>query len=229
MLKYKNEFFEIINQLTAIDDKVVIDKNNDRIQIKRQNSSKSIAYILNVPNSYLTINESIGFFKFSEFYRFFKTFTEPELEIQNNKLILTKNTSKFSYILNDVTQMKAGPKNVNFNKPEYSFQLTSDSLFEIVKMCTLFKHSKYSNISCLNNNIDIKVFMDSTDNTFTKTFMNELNCNDQLEFQIYSNIFLTLPSKKDFTVSIKKPGVMEFKLKDDVIDLCIYTAKINER
>ena len=108
-LKYKPEFFELINQLTSIDDKIIIESRDGVTQVRRQNSEKTAAYILKVPNEYFGIEQDIGFYKFSEFYRFFRTFQEPFVKIDTNKIIISKDRARVSYLLNDTSRMKLLP------------------------------------------------------------------------------------------------------------------------
>ena len=232
-LKYKPEFFELINQLTSIDDKIIIESKDGVTQIRRQNSEKTAAYILKVPNEYFGIDTDIGFYKFSEFYRFFRTFNEPDVKINTNKIILSKDRTRVSYLLNDTARMKTGPNGINFENPDYSFELPSDALLELVKMHVLIKNSKHSEITCLGDNVNIKIVMSNADNTFDKTFdatpFTEQFMETPLQIKIFSKCFMMLPPRKDYIVSIKQPGFVEFKLKDDNIDLGIYTSMIKKR
>ena len=69
-IECKPEFFDIVSMLTQINEKIIVDVDKGRTIIRRQNDDKNIAYILSAPHNYFGIDTSIGFFKFSEFYKF---------------------------------------------------------------------------------------------------------------------------------------------------------------
>lgn len=232
-IPYKLEFFDLVNQLTPFNDKIVIEVENDRTIIRRQDDETTCAYILSVPNEYFGIKDKIGFYKYTEFYRFLKTLNEPIIKINQNKLMLSTDASRFTYILNDASRMKTGPNDFKIDKLDFEFVLDAESLNEIVKMHNLIRNSKHSEITCFDNKINIKLYMTEGDNSFEKTFDSTISnlqtTEEPLKFKIFSDFFMKLPSRQDYIVSIKKPGHLIFNMKNDDIKLKIYTAKIRNK
>jgi len=162
-----------------------------------------------------------------------KTLNNPTIKINQNKLMLSKDASKFTYILTDASRMKTGPNDFNMDDPDFKFDLDSESLMEIVKMSTLLKNSKHSEITCIGDKINVKICMEEGDNSFEKTFdahiTNESFSEEPLQFKIFSDFFTKLPARHDYTISIKAPGHLIFEMKSDNIQLKLYTALLRNR
>ena len=234
-ISYKHEFVDLVSQLTPFNDKIVIefDEEADVTKIRRQDDEKTAAYILSAPREYFDIDNKVGFYKYTEFYRFLKTLNNPTIKINQNKLMLSNDASKFTYILTDASRMKTGPNDFNMEDPDFKFDLDSDSLMEIVKMSTLLKNSKHSEITCLDNKINIKICMEAGDNSFEKTFdvtfTSKEFSKEPLQFKIFSDFFTKLPARHNYTISIKAPGHLIFEMKSDDIQLKLYTALLRNR
>lgn len=226
-IKYKSEYFDLINDLTSINKSIIFDKKDDSVIVKRNDQEKTIAYILKAPAEYFDIDERIGFYDYVEFYRFFKTIDNPDIIRNHNKLVLSKGDSKLNYKLSDTERMKTGPKKVNFTDVDFEFELDKESLNELLKIHTNIR-SKAATFSCKGNKIIIKIFKDEEDNSFKKIFegKNLSNIEESIEFNIFSDLFEKLPSKKDYIVSIKAPGYLKISLKDEIMELNIFTGRI---
>jgi len=235
LISYKQEFFDLVSQLTPFNDKIVIehDENENVTKIRRQDDEKTSAYILSVPRKYFDIDENVGFYKYTEFYRFLKTLNNPDIKINQNKLMLSKDASKFTYILTDASRMKTGPNDFNMEEPDFQFELDSESLIEIVKMNTLLKNSRHSEITCVGDKINVKICMEEGDNSFEKTFdaiiLSKEYAEEPLQFKIFSDFFTKLPAKHDYIISIKAPGHLIFEMKGDDMKLKLYTALLRNR
>tara|TARA_Y100000310_G_C20704121_1_gene833213 strand:+ start:7154 stop:7831 length:678 start_codon:yes stop_codon:yes gene_type:complete len=222
--------------MTQINEKIVVDSKDGRTIVSRQNEDKNIAYILSAPHEYFAIDNSIGFFKFSEFYKFFRVLSKPnhppEVAFDNNKILLSNADSRFEYIINDPSRMKTGPKAVNFDEYDYKFDFTNENLMELVKMHSMIKNSKHTKVSCLDGKVELSVYMEEANNCYTKKFDAEKTSEepDELpfEFKLLTSFFEKIPSKFSYTVYIRKPGFMRFEVKHDDIELNIYTAKLKK-
>lgn len=223
---YKTEYFDLIQDLTTIDKSIIFDREDDNVVVRRNDQEKTVAYILKAPVKYFDIDERIGLYDYVEFYRFLKTIENVNIIKKNNKLVLSNKSSKLNYLLSNVETMKTGPKKISFNDADFEFELDKDSLHELIKIHNTIK-SRVATFSCKDNEITIKIFKDEEDNSFEKIFeaKNLSGIKESIDFDIFSDLFEKLPTKRDYTVSIKSPGYLKISLKDENINLNIFTGR----
>ncbi|MFA5484930.1 MAG: hypothetical protein WC260_01650 [Candidatus Pacearchaeota archaeon] len=224
-INYKSEFFSLLNDLTTINKSIIIDCD-ENISIKRSDPDESIAYILEVSKDYFDLNtDKIAFYNYMEFYQFFNTMDSPDLSIKDNKIILTKGKTKINYLLSNPESIKAGPRKINFSNVDFGFNLDTSTIDELNKMHSLIK-AKRCVFTTDKDEITLKIFNNDKDNSFEKVLPLDRisDCSDELDFKIFSETITKIPSKRNYRVSIKNPGYLEFALIDDDINLKIYSA-----
>lgn len=226
VVEYNKESLSLINDLCSITESIIIQKDGDKLLILRNNNSRSVVYRLILPKTSFNIEgDSIGFYKFPEFYQLLSCFSSPNiLQASDNKLIIESDKSKINYLLSDIESLTKGPKKITFESPEATFELSSSELKELKKMIGLLT-AKNIKLSCSKKNIDVTLYNSGHDNSFDKTY--ECKSTEDFEFPIASDIFTVIP-EGDYTISIMKAGMVRFSLKRENVSLEIFTAEIDE-
>ena len=225
-INYKSEFLNLVNDLTLINKSIIIDKDGDNILIKRSDSDKSVAYVLGAPNEYFGMEkEQIAFYNYTEFFQFLTTMETPDIAIQESKIVLKKGKTKINYLLSNPESIAPGPKKIDFSNVDYEFELDAGTIDELNKMHSLIKAKRCGFITD-GDEITLKIFNNDKDNSFQKKLplTRVSSTQEEVDFKIFSEIVTKIPSKRNYKVSIKNPGYLEFSLVDESIDLKIYTA-----
>lgn len=230
-IAYNSDLFDILKDLTAINTSIIFEKTEDnKILVKRADSESTIAYQLTAPLEYFNFDkDQIAFYNYPEFYQYFKALTQPEMSITENNITLIEGNSKTNYLLSNPESIPAGPKSINFKDPDIRFNLSSTELDELLKMIGLI-NSKKTQVIGNSESITFKVFNTVHDNTFEKTFKieNLSKFTDEVDFTMFSETFMNLPSKRDYIIEIKSSGFIKISLVDDNINLSIYTGKVKQ-
>jgi len=235
-VKYDSDLLSLLNDLCSINESIIIkkDDNKKNLEVQRSNNAKSIAYRLGMnPEVFNFDGESIAFYKFAEFYQLLTCFDTPDLHQSDSKLIVSKDKSKINYILSDPETLSKGPKNIKFENPQVSFQLTSSDIKELKKMIGLLV-AKNTRFTCSDKKVDITCYNSGHDNSFTKTYETD-TLKKEMSFPISSEIFTVIPDG-DYTIELmekvlpnkKEVHVTRFTLQKENISLEIFTAQINE-
>ena len=216
-INYKSEFLNLVNDLTLINKSIIIDKNGDDILIKRSDSDKSVAYVLGAPNEYFgMVNEQIAFYNYTEFFQFLSTMETPDIQIKDSKITLNKGKTKINYLLSNPESIQPGPKQIDFSNVDFEFDLDASTIDELNKMHSLIK-AKRCSFTTKGDEITLKIFNNDKDNSFQKTMpLKRLSgMNEEVDFKIFSETITKIPSKRNYKVSIKNPGYLEFDLVDE--------------
>lgn len=227
-IKYNSGLFDIVKDLTLINNSIIFNKSESSVIIKRRDPEKTIAYILEVPEEYFDFTgEEVAIYNYNEFYQFFKAFNKPEILIDNAKIYLTEKNAKIDYMLaNSEALAKEGVvKNINFTDPDFKIKISSVDLDEIVKMNALIK-AKKAKITSTEKTISIRIFNTLHENSFEKEFEfeNLTGTKDNIDFTIFSESFTKIPQKRDYVIEIKKEGFIKFQLIDEKIKLNVFTG-----
>jgi len=229
-VSYKGELLDLVNDLTKIHESIAFERVDDNIVIRKSDKEKTIPYILKAPASYFDIEDTIAFYKYDDFYRYYNMFKNGKIQIKNddNYVVLTQNRRKSKYTLSPVDGIINGPKNVNFGESDVIFTLTKEDLDEIFKMNALLKADN-ALISCVGAEATITLYTDSNNNTYQKSFECERSSDydGDIQFNIMADRFMLIPSKQNYVVSVKKEKHIRFSLIHDDIELNIYSGTID--
>ena len=232
-IEYDKELFDFVNNLSAITNSIsffVDEETNDSVHVVQSDANKSMLYTLNVPKRYFNINDTISFYKYDNFYSFLNTVKDPILEIDYDDGIIDISNSavKINYILSDSEGILMDPRPViNFDSGDIKFTLLDDDIHEIVKINNLIKGTK-ANIKCVDNEIFITFYSESSDNSFTKKFDGERvgDYVDDIEFTVMADRFIVIPQKNDYSVDISKDAFIRISLIHDEIDFNLYSGEV---
>lgn len=234
VIEYKPEFLDLVKDLTQISMSVIFEKNEtgDSVVAKRRDSEKVWSYILKAPIDYFKFdNKEVSFYKYMEFYQFFKSMNSPKMKIDGQNIYLISDKSRIEYNLVNTEAIKDAGKDsgrfnkLNFDNPDFKFAFTTSNHDEIVKMLSLIKAERVR-IHGNNKEINFKIFSQKHQDIFETHFEieNLTGFTDDIDFVILSDTFLKIPPKRNYSVEVKKDGFIKFHLIDTNISLDIFTA-----
>lgn len=226
VVEYNKDSLSLINELCSINESIVILKTDGQLTIQRSNNAKSIAYRLILPDTSFNIDgDSVGFYKFPEFYQLISCFNNPNiLQATDNKLIIEKDKSKINYLLSDVETLSKGPKKINFGESDAKFVLNTAELKELKKMVGLLT-AKNIRLDVSGNSIDVTLYNNNHDNSFNRVY--DCESTETFEYSISSDILTIIP-EGDYTIELVKSGIVRFTLIRENVSLEIFTASLNE-
>jgi len=229
-VNYNSELFDVLRDLVSISNSVIIKKENDQIVIRKADSDVTIVYSLKAPNEYFNFpsnNDDVTFYNYGEFYQYLKSFTNPDIFIDNKKITLKENNSKIDYVLSNPESFeKKVPKEPNFGEADVSFNFSPADHDEIVKMITLIKPKK-ARISGNHEKINISIFNQLHDNLFEKVFsVTNAKGEQEIDFLVFTDTFLHIPPKREYTINIRSSGFLKVSLINNAMNLDIVTGKV---
>jgi len=221
---YNKDVLSLLNDLCAINESVIIKKEEKKLLIQRTNNAKSVAYrLIMEPNSFNFDGDTVAFYKFPEFFQLLSCFDTPELHQSNEKLIISKDKSKINYLVSDAETLMKGPSKIRFDNPESTFELTTSDMKELKKMIGILA-AKNTKISCSSSAVNITLYNNNHDNSFSKGY--SAKSSEEFEYSISSDIFTLIP-EGDYIVEVIKAGIVRFTLKRENISLEVFTAQID--
>ena len=89
---------------------------------------------------------------------------------------------------------------------------------------------RYTNVSIKNKKITFSISNAEHCNSFEKSINLDLcESDDELAYTIFSDIFVFMPYKRDYTFNIIKEGILtKISLASDNISLDLFTSKIKD-
>lgn len=226
-IEYKRELFDILNDLSPINKSIALESIDDQIVVKKSDKHRTFAYVLKCSHDYCSIDKTIAFYDYSNFYKFLSTVKNAKLSIANNNIVLCGNGVKLNYLLSDEEGIINGPKHTDLPKnADVQFTLTKENIDEIVKLNSLVKGAK-ARLTCVDGEVTIKFYTTNTDNSFEKTFECERpsDYDKDITFDILANRFDLLPSKRDYVVQIYNFKFIQFSLIHEDIELSLYSGE----
>lgn len=242
-MSYDKKLFEVVQSLSPINNSIVMVKDGDNISIKHKHPETFIWMNLTAPSKAFDFQQDqIAFYNFSEFFQFMKLFESPEIDIENNKLVISDKSSKTEYYLKDpracseVIDMTKLYK--NWGSSDFKFQFTQRDLESFSKASSLISSDKkrkarvYGNATTVNIdlvNMNINPKQKAYDKTYSKKFNieNLTGFSDEFSFTINADFLLNIP-KRDYVFEIKTVGQIKASFADDPITVDLFTGKIKE-
>ena len=243
-LSYDRKLFDIVKSLSPINNSIVMVKEGDKITIKHKHPETYIWMNLTAPSTTFDFpTEQIAFYNFDEFYQFVKLFETPEIDIGNNKIVISDKSSKTEYYLKDpracseiidMTKVYS-----NWGSSDFRFQFPQKDLESFSKASSLISSDKkrkarvHGNATMVNIdlvNININPKQKAFDKTYSKNFAieNLTGFSDAFSFTINADFLLNIP-KRDYTFEVKTvDGRIKASFTDDPITVDLFTGKIKE-
>ncbi len=235
-ISYKKELFDIINDLTCINESIAFERVEDIVMVRKSDKMKTTPYILKAPAEYFDFdntdpesgNNIIAFYKYAEFYRYLNTIKNPELTLDDPKIIISRGGNSkvnIKYPLSDEEGIINGPKKFNLPPWDITFVLPREDLDEIVKINGLVKGAK-AQLSCVDDVLTIDIYSSDHEQAFDKEFKCDRisDMSEDFSFIINGDRFSLLPSKRDYNVNISSQGMVNMSLIHDDIEFDFYTG-----
>lgn len=228
VIEYKKEFLDLIKDLTDINNKIRLQKEGDKIVVRRADEEVTIAYMLDAPINYFNIEDELGFYNYTDFYGYLKALQDPKIKLDNNKLILDTGSEKVDYILTNPDSTGKSPQDAEFTNVDFEFKLSVTDLDVIRNMIGQIKASRAKITTIDNNKVSIRIYNSLHDNSLVKTFdiKNLSDFSENVEFTIFSDIFLQIPAKRDYVINVINRGFMKVSLQHEAINLNIFTGRV---
>lgn len=238
-ISYSKVYFQTIKDMTRFSPQIVLSKKEGNIVINQRNADETIAFTITAPESNFGFDsETIAFFNYGEFHNFLELFTNPNIEIDKSKIILSESTSKTEYILSNPEACKVGD-DIKWKNPDIRFELPQKELENFVKASSLFNSSEPikkarivgngDTISIELVNININPKQKSYDKIFSKQFkVEKLSECGEYDFIVNREFFISSP-KRNYTVELKKEGFLKMSHTEEGISVDILCVPISER
>lgn len=230
-ITYNKDCLNLINSLSNISEKVLVEKTEEGqfIKIDGKNKDTTVAYKFNAPVVDFNFDgDTIGFYDFPEFFTLVSEFDEPVItQVNDDKVQISKGKAKLSYHLADEEAIKKPFQKIKFEDPDAVFTLTEANFAKISSMIGKLKAENVS-IIIEDNEVRLRLFTGGRDNEFEETFEISDSSGEEFEITLTNEIF-TLAPKGDYTISVKEEGIVQFNYEnEDGFDLKLFTAEIEE-
>jgi len=240
---YDQKLLDVVKSLSPINNSIVMVKEGENITIKHKHPETFIWMNLTAPSSMFKFDaEQMAFYNFDEFYQFVKLFETPDINIADNKIVISDKSSKTEYYLKDpracseVVNMEK--LYANWGSSDFKFQFLQKDLESFAKASSLISADKkrkariYGNASNVNIdlvNMNINPKQKAYDKTYSKTFVieNLTGFSDDFNFTINADFLLNIP-KRDYTFEIKTIGQIKASFAETTISVDLFTGKIKE-
>lgn len=236
---YQASFLDMLKDVSKINAGVLIEPDGDSVRISMCDTNESITYDLIAPIDYFNIpdDEIIAFGNVADFVSFVKSFIDPkksslpELFREDNKIIISSERAKLSYVTQDPVMVSDYNTDVTEFPDEIDFEFTLDAktIGEIRKTkqmlgvdCVTIKTNSASDSAV----IQIHNASES-ENSYELSFpMDNKTDSSDISFDIIASHIDMLP-QKNFLVSINaEQSRIRFALiEEGEMSLCIYTAQ----
>ena len=242
-LPYDKKLFEVVMSLSPINNSIVMVKEGDNITIKHKHPETFIWMNLTAPSKVFNFQqEQIAFYNFSEFFQFMKLFETPDIDIGNQKIVISDKSSKTEYYLKDYRACSAvvdmTKLYANWGASDFKFQFSQRDLESVSKASSLISSDKkrkariHGNATTVNIdlvNVNINPKQKAYDKTYSKKFAieNLSHFTDDFSFTINADFLLNIP-KRDYIFEIKTIGQIKASFADDPITVDLFTGKLKE-
>jgi hypothetical protein len=242
-ISYDRKLFDVVKSLSPINNSIVMVKEGDNISIKHKHPDTFIWMDLTAPSKTFNFpTDQIAFYNWDEFYQFVKLFESPEIDMGENKIIISDKSSKTEYYLKDPRACSAVVDMTklysNWGNSDFKFQFTQKDLESFSKASSLISSDKkrkarvYGNATVVNIdlvNVNINPKQKAYDKTYSKKFNieNLTGFSTDFSFVINADFLLNIP-KRDYAFEIKTIGQIKASFVDDPISVNLFTGKIKE-
>ena len=229
-ISFKKTTIDLIRRLTAINPAILIEKteskDGEKISIKSSDASGSVAYIFEAPSAHFNFDgDEVGFLDFNEFHQLLNVYKEPKITQDEDDaldLVISEKRSKISYRLTNSEVIKRGFNEIEFDKPDVEFVITSDDVKHINKMISLV-NAESIKISVADKKVKFTLFSKKSSNTFEEVYDADEHNDREFEINITKETFIVLPAD-NYRISAKEEGIIKLSMireDDSVVDIFI--------
>jgi len=232
VVTFNKEVLALIDELTSINAAIKIYKDDNKLFIKSQNPSESMAYILTTEVSSFDFDgEEIAFYNYSDFYKWISALNVTEIsQSADGMLQLGNGKQRGQYQSSDVDIVKGGNFDIEFEDPDVTFNLSSENLKEMTKLKNLIAKDNNNLKFTFDGRVGhIEIYNTETSN-MVETDIDLLNTVDEaFSIRLSDEFLTTLPGKYSYRVDVKREGIARFSMNNDLgVDVELYIAEVEE-
>ena len=229
---FNKEVLALIDELTSINSAIKIYKEDNRIFIKSQNPSESIAYILSTEVSSFDFDgDEIAFYNYSDFYKWVSALNVTEIkQTSDGMLQLGNGRQKGQYQSSDVDVIRGGRFDIEFEDPDATFNLSSDDIKELIKLRSLVaKDNNNLKFTFDNRTAAVEIYNDDTANKVESDIALTSSVEEPFTLRLSDEFLGTIPGKYSYRVDIKREGIARLSMNNDFgVDVEIFIAEVEE-
>jgi hypothetical protein len=229
-VNYSSDFLEIVKDLSSINESIIFDKEQDKVFVRRMNDTKTTAYILEVDvDNFNFDGDVLCIYRYNEFYRYFKFFSNPEIFKDDRLLILSQDNAQIHYPLYEKEAcLPEGPKSFNFPTSVISLTLTKDNIEKFIKVSSL-NNAKKAQVFGNEKNMTVKLFNSNYEVSYDQKFeVNSLNnFIGEYDFTYFLEFFTKIPVR-NYKMEFSDNGYLKLNLIDDSMKLTIFTSSVKK-
>lgn len=229
---FNKEVLALIDELTSINSAIKIYKEDNKIFIKSQNPSESIAYILSTEvTSFDFDGDEIAFYNYSDFYKWISALNVTEIKQSSDGMLqLGNGRQKGQYQSSDVDVIRGGRFDIEFEDPDVTFNLSSDDIKELIKLRSLVaKDNNNMKFTFDNRTAAVEIYNDETANKVESDIALTSSVEEPFSIRLSDEFLGTIPGKYSYRVDVKREGIARLSMNNDFgVDVEIYIAEVEE-
>lgn len=228
-VNYNSELLKAINDLTIINDRLAINKEEKEVNIKASDEAHLIMYHLSSPLANLNISSTIAFTDYSRFYNKFAMFENPTLEIDPGIVTCKSGSRVATHNLASNAVIGNAFNKINIPSIDVTFTLTS----EMIKNFKDLSSSAYFDSNRLTFDFTADTsFYKCHSTKHSNTFKDDMEATrvteEKFSVTLDSKVLSLIPSA-NYKVSVSSAGIMELDMeRGDDISVKLYVAKVAE-
>ena len=231
IVTFNKEVLELIDELTSINSAIKIYKEDNKIFIRSQNPSESIAYILATEVSSFDFDgEEIAFYNYSDFYKWISALNVTEIsQTQDGMLQLGNGKQKGQYQSSDVDVVRGGRFDIEFEDPDATFNLSTEDIKELNKLRSLIGKDNNLKFGFDNRTATVEIYNNGTANTVETELGLTNSVDEPFSIRLSDEFLASLPQKYSYRVDVKREGIARFSMNNDFgVDVEIFIAEVEE-
>ena len=231
VVTFNKEVLALIDELTSINTAIKIYKEDNKIFIRSQNPSESIAYILATEVSSFDFDgEEIAFYNYSDFYKWISALNVTEIsQTQDGMLQLGNGKQKGQYQSSDVDVVRGGRFVIEFEDPDATFNLSTEDIKELNKLRSLIGKDNNLKFTFDNRTATVEIYSTGTANTVETELGLTNSVDEPFSIRLSDEFLASIPQKYSYRVDVKREGIARFSMNNDFgVDVEIFIAEVEE-
>lgn len=228
---FNKEVLALIDELTSINSAIKIYKEDNKIFIKSQNPSESIAYILSSEvTSFDFDGDEIAFYNYSDFYKWISALNVTEIsQTKDGMLQLGNGKQKGQYQSSDVDVVRGGRFDIEFEDPDATFNLSTEDIKELNKLRSLVAKENNLKFTFDNRTASVEIYNNDTANTVETELGLTNSVDEPFSIRLSDEFLAAIPQKYSYRVDVKREGIARFSMNNDFgVDVEIFIAEVEE-
>lgn len=231
-VSFNKEVLQLINELSIINPAIKIFKDENKIVIKSQDPSESLAYVLSTELSSFDFDgEEIAFYNYPDFFKWVSALDITEMKHADDGMLhLGNGRLKGQYQSSDVDVVRGGRFDIEFDDPDATFNITTENINELLKLRSLIaKDGNNLVISFEDRNVHVEIYNTNSSNIVETDFAASTTVDEPFKIRVSDEFLTMVPKKYSYRVDVKREGIARFSMNNDLgVDVEIYIAEVEE-